>query len=308
MSEAHHSREDRASESSADTPAGEQLPLAVAVVARRIGVAPGTLRTWDRRYGLGPTAHSAGSHRRYMTDDIARLTMMRRLTTGGVAPADAARSALETNPARVTDVGHEGARLATLVDAARREDEAACRQLLAVPPDVVAWWCELVEPARAALAGITGLAHAGDDPAGVLDSAALAALRNRAALTGEPTDPVRHVLLFAMPPERPSLLLHALAMGLADRGVDARVVTGTVDSTRVRELVAQAHPSALALLSERVVPDPAMVAELVAVEPALPVVVGLVAVPPPRGRSARRSLQREHSLAGLLDEVLAVTS
>ena len=142
----------------------------------------------------------------------------------------------------------------------------------------------------------------------MLDSAALAALRNRAALTGEPTDPVRHVLLFAMPPERPSLLLHALAMGLADRGVDARVVTGTVDSTRVRELVAQAHPSALALLSERVVPDPAMVAELVAVETSLPVVVGLAAVPPTRGRFARRSLQREHSLAGLLDEVLAVTS
>ena len=161
-------------------------------------------------------------------------------------------------------------------------------------------------------AGITGLARACDDPAGVLDSAALAALRNRAAQPccahggadgpGSARAPVRHAT-------RATLALAARARdGTRRSGVDARVVTGTVDSTRVRELVAQAHPSALALLSERVVPDPAMVAELVAVETSLPVVVGLAAVPPTRGRFARRSLQREDSLAGLLDEVLAVTS
>lgn len=68
--------------------------LAVAVVARRLGVAPATLRTWDRRYGLGPSEHQAGSHRRYTDDDVARLFIMRRLTLEGVAPADAARNAL----------------------------------------------------------------------------------------------------------------------------------------------------------------------------------------------------------------------
>ena len=35
--------------------------LTVAAVARRLGVAPATLRTWDRRYRLGPSAHLAGS-------------------------------------------------------------------------------------------------------------------------------------------------------------------------------------------------------------------------------------------------------
>lgn len=68
--------------------------LAVAAVARRLGVAPATLRTWDRRYGLGPSEHSAGAHRRYSDDDVARLMVMRRLALDGVAPADAARSAL----------------------------------------------------------------------------------------------------------------------------------------------------------------------------------------------------------------------
>ena len=53
--------------------------LTVAAVARRLGVAPATLRTWDRRYGLGPTEHSTGEHRRYNGRDLARLTLMRKL-------------------------------------------------------------------------------------------------------------------------------------------------------------------------------------------------------------------------------------
>ncbi|NNU26849.1 MerR family transcriptional regulator [Isoptericola sediminis] len=71
--------------------------LAVAAVARRLGVAPATLRTWDRRYGLGPSDRTAGSHRRYTPEDVARLLVMRRLTLEGVAPVDAAQAALEAD-------------------------------------------------------------------------------------------------------------------------------------------------------------------------------------------------------------------
>lgn len=68
--------------------------LTVSAVARRMGVAPATLRTWDRRYGVGPTSHTAGAHRRYSPADVERLGVMRRLTHEGVAPAEAARVAL----------------------------------------------------------------------------------------------------------------------------------------------------------------------------------------------------------------------
>ncbi|SMF06570.1 putative transcriptional regulators [Cellulosimicrobium cellulans J34] len=81
--------------------------LAVAAVARRLGVAPATLRTWDRRYGLGPSQHRAGSHRRYTDDDVARLVVMRRLTLDGVAPADAARAALAADDEELD--AHRGA-------------------------------------------------------------------------------------------------------------------------------------------------------------------------------------------------------
>jgi DNA-binding transcriptional MerR regulator len=79
-------------------PAAPSPMLTVAAVARRLGVAPSTLRTWDRRYDLGPSAHTAGSHRRYGPQDLARLVVMRRLTLEGVPPAEAARIALAAPP------------------------------------------------------------------------------------------------------------------------------------------------------------------------------------------------------------------
>jgi DNA-binding transcriptional MerR regulator len=76
----------------AETKKDEEL-LTVAAVARRLGVAPATLRTWDRRYGLGPSTHEAGEHRRYCPADLMKLTLMRRLISAGVAPSDAAEKA-----------------------------------------------------------------------------------------------------------------------------------------------------------------------------------------------------------------------
>src|SRR6187200_854819 len=72
--------------------------LHVAAAARRIGVAPSTLRTWDRRYGIGPTDHTPGRHRRYSPDDLARLDLMRRALLQGATPADAATHALAALP------------------------------------------------------------------------------------------------------------------------------------------------------------------------------------------------------------------
>ncbi|MFC8600134.1 MerR family transcriptional regulator, partial [Isoptericola sp. NPDC057191] len=83
--------------------------LAVAAVARRLGVAPATLRTWDRRYGLGPSARTAGSHRRYTPEDVARLLVMRRLTLEGVAPVDAAKAALEAGAEELEEATEDAA-------------------------------------------------------------------------------------------------------------------------------------------------------------------------------------------------------
>ncbi|MFF1699757.1 MerR family transcriptional regulator [Streptomyces sp. NPDC058257] len=64
-------------------------------LARRLGVSPTTLRTWDRRYGLGPARRDTGHHRRWSERDVAMVEEMGRLTSAGVPPAEAARQALK---------------------------------------------------------------------------------------------------------------------------------------------------------------------------------------------------------------------
>ncbi|WP_258056069.1 cobalamin B12-binding domain-containing protein [Streptomyces sp. Ru62] len=77
-------------------PAGTAQPaLTTGALARRLGVSPTTLRSWDRRYGLGPATRTDGRHRRWTTEDVATLETMCRLTASGVPPAEAARAARE---------------------------------------------------------------------------------------------------------------------------------------------------------------------------------------------------------------------
>jgi MerR family transcriptional regulator, light-induced transcriptional regulator len=72
----------------------DTVGFSVGTVARRLGVAPSTLRTWNRRYGIGARELSPGKHRRYTAEDITRLEYMQKLILRGVAPADAARAAM----------------------------------------------------------------------------------------------------------------------------------------------------------------------------------------------------------------------
>lgn len=174
--------------------------LTVAAVARRLGVAPATLRTWDRRYGLGPSEHLAGSHRRYSAGDVSRLLVMRRLTLEGVAPSEAARTALASDQGsaastlrfagtgEVIDAFSDAAPMAAdppaLVAAAAHFDNAAVRWMLArvQPRDVLAWWSDLVQPALRSLTERVHLDRPGESATASLVAAAFAELRSRGAV------------------------------------------------------------------------------------------------------------------------------
>nr|WP_234312129.1 MerR family transcriptional regulator [Streptomyces griseus] len=69
------------------------MSLTTGALARRLGVSPTTLRSWDRRYGIGPAVRADGRHRRWSPEDVVVLETMCRLTSAGVPPAEAARTA-----------------------------------------------------------------------------------------------------------------------------------------------------------------------------------------------------------------------
>lgn len=145
----------------------DEPTLPVSAVARRLGVAPATLRTWDRRYGLGPSGHTGGKHRRYSSRDITRLETMQRALLSGVSTAEAAKYALETadgatrvpvqQSVQEPPEAVELPRLARgLSSAAFAMDLAGMRQLIGEAVDgggPAKTWRDVVEPVLAAIDG-----------------------------------------------------------------------------------------------------------------------------------------------------------
>src|ERR1700754_4103367 len=62
----------------------------VGELARRVGVAPETLRAWERRYGVLRPSRTPAGYRVYGSDDELRAQRMRELIESGWAAGEAA--------------------------------------------------------------------------------------------------------------------------------------------------------------------------------------------------------------------------
>jgi DNA-binding transcriptional MerR regulator len=259
--------------------------LPVAAVARRLGVAPSTLRTWERRYGLGPHAREAGARRLYTPADVAVLERMRRLTLEGVAPAEAARAAVDgaddplppTNapelqfrtPMRVTQRARGLSRAALALDC------DAVRALLweAVAADgVVTAWESLLAPVLRAIGDRWESTGEGVEVEHCLAETAISVFNGVGPLA---TQPPRPVLLTCVDGELHSLPLHALRAALAERGVASRMLGAAVPPAALAAAVRRTGPAALVVYAHQ--PDHAVVGLLEAVpatRPATTVVAG----------------------------------
>ncbi|MEE6288181.1 MerR family transcriptional regulator [Georgenia sp. MJ173] len=215
----------------------DTAPLTVAGVARALGVAASTLRTWDRRYGLGPSAHQAGSHRRYTPQDVARLQVMRRLTLRGVAPVDAARIATETDggaawlpssgPSSVAEAAEIVVDPLTLAAAVVEPDLRRVGNILSRAVEasgLVEAWTTLVLPAREMLAQRRQAAalHPGADPEGLLEAAVMQAVRDSGPRNGTRAATTDGARVLTSRADR--LVAHVVAGGIAERHVPALVV------------------------------------------------------------------------------------
>ena len=70
--------------------------LRIGELARRTGASPELLRAWERRYGLLRPTRSQGGFRLYTAADEERIRRMREYLARGVAAAEAARLAMDS--------------------------------------------------------------------------------------------------------------------------------------------------------------------------------------------------------------------
>jgi MerR family transcriptional regulator, light-induced transcriptional regulator len=246
--------------------------LSAGAVARRLGVAVTTLRTWHQRYGLGPSRHVAGQHRRYTAEDLARLEVMQRLTVEGVTPAEAARwargapdallhaRAKVPEPERVTPhgrtgggstipVGRAGPSARGLARAAVRLDSATMREMIerAIAVDgVVSTWDSVLRPV---LVGI-GERHAVTRRLVDVEHLFSRTLSEVLGAVPRPSAaaPAR-ILLACADEEQHSLPLEALAAALAQAGVPCRLLGARVPPLALLESVSRTGPAVVTLWS-----------------------------------------------------------
>ena len=235
--------------------------LTVAAVARRLGVAPATLRTWDRRYGLGPSEHSSGEHRRYSNGDIARLTLMRKLVIAGVSPAEAAQRALAYDTSSSPDAISETlARefeiksdlVESIMRAARAYDRSFVEDVIRsemTGRGVVNTWNEVMVPLLIALGEEWAGQGTGIETEHLVSEIIKRSLQENIRSVEKPINS-RPVLLACIGEELHSLPLYALAAALSEREVAIQFLGARTPIEAISAVVKRSAPPAIFLWAQ----------------------------------------------------------
>ena len=256
--------------------------LTVAAVARHIGVAPATLRTWARRYGLGPSEHEAGEHRRYRPEDLAKLTVMRRLITAGVAPAEAAEQAKNhKGKVNIEQIISNCRDCDEVVDAIYRAaeslDSVLIEKLLSKEikeHGVISAWQDVMVPVLVAVGLAWQESGTGIEVEHLLTEIIKRVLRNE---IGEVKKPInsRPVLLASVGEEVHSLPIHALAAALAELSIDTHFLGPRTPLEALSGMVTRSAPPAIFLWAQlRKNGDPKFFKEIPAIRPAPRIILG----------------------------------
>ncbi|MCS7475365.1 MerR family transcriptional regulator [Umezawaea endophytica] len=224
-------------------------------LAAMLGVPPNTLRTWRHRYDLGPTARTAGGHRRYTDEDVERVRRMLVLTASGIAPAAAAAMAAANTPAHEAAVRHVGVssrrvnvglrRAANRLDAHLVQDIATT---LIAERGVVAAWEHVLLPLLVDLGERFEAGGKGIEVEHVASTAIQQALRD----VPFPGRPGRLVALLACAPEEQhSLPLDALGAALSERGQTWLNLGARVPADVLRESIGKLAPAVVVVWAHR---------------------------------------------------------
>jgi DNA-binding transcriptional MerR regulator len=256
--------------------------LTVAAVARRIGVAPATLRTWARRYGLGPSGHEAGDHRKYCASDLAKLTLMRRLISAGVAPADAAEQALthkgEVKVEKILksfEVREDV--VSAIVKAANSLDRKFVEAILRRDIEkygVIDSWQEVMVPVLVIVGDAWAATGDGIEVEHLLSETIIGILSDRTKQLKSPIN-TRPVLIASVGEEFHSLAIHALHAALAEAKVECNFLGARTPLSALSSMISRSAPPAVFLWAQ--LPknaDPKYFREIPSVRPSPRVILG----------------------------------
>lgn len=212
-------------------------------MARHLRIAESTLRSWHRRYGVGPQASRPGSYRRYSATDVDGLQRMRDFIQSGMLPSEAAYTVSAPAGRPLDDA------LDDVVAAARELDHARCLAALEssfAERGVVEVWDRLCRPAILAVDTAQHADPGRVDHEHVLSWAIAAALHR----VDRPVADGPLVLLACTEAEQHTLSIEALAAALAERRAAVRLLGAAVPTPTLVHAVAAARPETVVLWAQ----------------------------------------------------------
>ncbi len=258
---------------------GGPTGFSVGEAAARVGVAPSTLRTWERRYAVTAGGRSDGGHRRYGPDDVALLRRMHELVVAGEPPARAALLARRVptqappgdaepeHPAGSATRGGPGGQVLAVPGAGPRArglaraalaldvDGAAALVERALADDgVVSTWDELVRPVLVAAGLHWARTGRGVEVEHLLTEATIEALRAHRRTLPRPDPDAPPAVLACAPHDEHTLPLYVLSAALRESGVATRLLGARVPAAALVSTVRRSGATSAFVWAQ--LPDP----------------------------------------------------
>ena len=297
---------------SANLKAGlEDERLTVASVARRLGIAPATLRTWDRRYGLGPSSHVEGEHRKYDGKDLARLTLMRKLIVQGYSPCDAAEVALKSkakgsdtslNTTQEVESADCSELIESLLKAARVYDRSYIENTLRDQINkqgIINTWNGLIVPVLIAVGNEWAELGTGIEIEHLLTEIITRLMQSSNQTPDIPINS-RPVLLACIGEEMHTLALYTLGAALAERNIQSQFLGARTPISAVGAVVRKSAPPAVFLWAQLAKNGKSeVIGDIPKIRPAPRIILG----GPGWRKSSRKSVVRVDCLDSAITEI-----
>lgn len=239
----------------------------VGALSAMLGIAAPTLRTWERRYGVGPSFRTAGGHRRYTIVDADRVLHMSHLIESGV-PANEAADRVKVMSAHqvaaAVGAGAEGLRasaqeyaIAGILAGGREFDGAAVQEAAESALGklgIEEAWDTVIGPALVEVGTQWEDGRLGVAAEHLVSARLLTALRSAShdyAVGGQP-----EIVLASAEDDQHKLPVVALGAALASHGIPSTELGSRLPLEALEAFVETTSPKAVFLWSSVITPEP----------------------------------------------------